>query len=64
MEQIRMKRKPNQRRTEKRISAHLEKINLYAAGIDIGSSSHFVGVPEDLDDQPVREFSCFTGDLH
>jgi transposase len=64
MEQIRMKRKPNHKRTEKRISAHLEKINLYAAGIDIGSTSHFVAVPEDLDDQPVREFSCFTGDLH
>jgi len=26
-----------------------------AAGIDIGSASHFVAVPADRDDQPVRE---------
>ena len=35
-----------------------------AAGIDIGSASHFVAVPPDRDDQPVREFACFTADLH
>lgn len=28
-----------------------------AAGIDIGSASHFVAVPPDRDDEPVREFS-------
>lgn len=50
-------------RTQKRITGHLNKINLFAAGIDIGSKSHFVAVPEELDDQPVREFSCFTADL-
>lgn len=33
------------------------------AGIDIGSRSHFVAVPEDRDDEPVREFSTFTEDL-
>ena len=35
-----------------------------AAGIDIGSASHFVAVPPDRDDEPVREFASFTADLH
>ena len=35
-----------------------------AAGIDIGSASHFVAVPPDRDDEPVREFPSFTADLH
>ncbi|WP_372450090.1 IS110 family transposase, partial [Paraburkholderia aspalathi] len=35
-----------------------------AAGIDIGSASHFVAVPPDRDDEPVREFASFTTDLN
>ena len=35
-----------------------------AAGIDIGSAAHFVAVPPDRDDEPVREFQSFTADLH
>jgi transposase len=35
-----------------------------AAGIDIGSASHFVAVPADRDEQPVREFKSFTADLY
>ena len=35
-----------------------------AAGIDIGSASHYVAVPPDRDDEPVREFQSFTTDLH
>lgn len=35
-----------------------------AAGIDIGSASHFVAVPPDRDDEPVREFPSFTDDLN
>lgn len=34
-----------------------------AAGIDIGSGSHFVAVPPDRDEQSVREFASFTADL-
>jgi transposase len=34
-----------------------------AAGIDIGSGSHFVAVPADRDEEPVREFASFTSDL-
>lgn len=43
---------------------HLQRLNLNAAGIDIGSRSHYVAVPEGADDNPVREFECFTADLH
>ena len=35
-----------------------------AAGIDVGAESHFVAVPPDRDDKPVREFRSFTEDLH
>lgn len=35
-----------------------------AAGIDIGSAAHFVAVPPERDEQPVREFASFTADLH
>jgi transposase len=35
-----------------------------AAGIDIGGKSHFVAVPPGRSDTPVREFGCFTEDLH
>jgi transposase len=41
----------------------LERMNLDAAGIDIGSEFHYVAVPEDRDEQPVRRFGCFTFDL-
>jgi transposase len=34
-----------------------------AAGIDIGSAAHYVAVPPDRDDEPVREFASFTADL-
>lgn len=43
---------------------HLQHINLHAAGIDVGSRSHFAAVPEGASEQPVREFSSFTDDLH
>lgn len=43
---------------------HLKHINTMAAGIDIGSKSHFVAVPEGCADICVREFQSFTNDLH
>ena len=45
---------------KKRISKFLEQVNLYAAGIDIGSQSHYVSVPDELASESVREYSCFT----
>lgn len=41
-----------------------KKINVNAAGIDIGSGEHYVAVPSDRSEQPVRTFKCFTPDLH
>lgn len=52
------------RRSRRRIPLAMERINQDAAGIDIGSASHFVAVPEDRDDQPVREFAAYTADLY
>jgi transposase len=43
---------------------HLEHIHQWAAGIDIGSTSHFVAVPEGCAEKTVREFKSFTADLH
>ena len=44
-------------------AANLSLIHPNAAGIDVGSASHFVAVPPDRDDEPVREFNSFTVDL-
>jgi transposase len=35
-----------------------------AGGIDIGNESHFVAVPPDRDENPVREFGCWTRALN
>ncbi len=42
----------------------LPPLNLNAAGIDIGATSHFVAVPPGRDTVTVREFAPFTPDLH
>jgi len=39
-------------------------MNLNAAGIDVGSEAHWVAVPRDRDEQPVRRFGAFTADLY
>jgi len=53
---------------EKRTKAkYIETMNPYVAGIDIGSRSHFVAAPsitEETHEIVVKEFSCFTPDLH
>lgn len=58
-----MKQKKPSRKRAPRFPKHLQHLNQHAAGIDVGSRSHFVAVPEGTDDQPVREFSTFTDDL-
>ena len=45
-------------------SAEISRINLNAAGIDIGSRQHAVAVPPGRDPNPVRMFDTFTGDLN
>ena len=42
----------------------LERINLHAAGIDIGAHFHFVAIGEDCTEDNVRKFDAFTSDLH
>lgn len=39
-------------------------INERAAGLDVGSTFHVVAVRGDLDEEPVRTFKSFSGDLH
>jgi transposase len=41
----------------------LAQLHPNAAGIDVGSASHFVAVPADRAPEPVREFGAFTADL-
>jgi transposase len=35
-----------------------------AAGVDVGGATHYAAVRADADDEPVRQFNCFTGDLN
>jgi transposase len=60
MKQCRRKGPPQ----KKSGSSSFSMINKDAAGIDIGSGEHWVAVPEDRDEEPVRRFGCFTADLH
>lgn len=41
----------------------LRKVNLNAAGIDVGATQHYVAVPEGRDEVAVRCFGTFTADL-
>jgi hypothetical protein len=64
MGEYKMKGKKNSTKIhKKRLQQHLEQINLYAAGIDIGSREHYVAVPPSLDEDSVKKFGCFTPDL-
>ena len=58
------RKKSGTRRPRKQPLEELKLIEPNAAGIDIGASSHFVAVPADRDEEPVREFSAFTSGLH
>src|SRR5438034_10727650 len=54
------KKTKSQRRRER---ALLNKVHVNGAGIDIGADTHWVAVPEDRDQRPVRSFGVFTNDL-
>ena len=51
------------RRRGKSLPKTLEVLHPHAAGIDVGSTHHYVSVPEDRDQDCVRRFGCFTPDL-
>ena len=40
------------------------RVNLNAAGIDVGASSHFVAVSEASAEECVREFEAYTSELY
>ena len=59
--------RPRSRPTKGKKAKHpslLKRINRHAAGIDCGSETHFVAVPPERDEEPVRSFKTFTSDLH
>jgi transposase len=47
----------------KALTAAMEVVNPNAGGIDLGSREHYVAVPADRDERPVRHFGCLTPDL-
>jgi transposase len=57
-------RQHHKRRSSRARSASLAQMNLNAAGIDVGATEHWVAVPEDRDEEPVRRFGAFTADLY
>jgi transposase len=59
-----MPKRPRVLRSQREIIGHFEVINPNAAGIDAGSKSHLVSVPEDRAAEPVRTFGTFTKDLN
>ena len=59
-----MRARKQTKRRKMKLPQHLQHINPCAAGIDVGCRSHFVAVPEGSCEQPVREFTSFTDELH
>jgi len=47
-----------------RASGALSTIHPHAAGLDVGATFHVAAVASDHDEQPVRTFRSFSGDLH
>lgn len=47
-----------------KVAAKLEVVHPDAAGVDVGGSSHYVAIRGDAAGQTVREFGCYTKDLH
>jgi transposase len=51
-------------RSQGKSMSDFQVVNPDAAGIDAGSEEHFVSVPEDRCEEPVRAFGTFTSDLY
>ena len=64
MEQAVAQRNRSRNRKPSKSGPALTLTHPNAAGIDIGSAAHYVAVPPDRDDEPVREFASFTADLN
>ncbi len=48
----------------KKRSKQLRPMHENAAGIDVGARYHYVAVPSDRDQEPVRRYGCLTPELH
>ena len=59
-----MSKRPQILRSQRKIIGQFEIVNPNAAGIDAGAEQHWVSVPEDRSDEPVRKFGTFTADLN
>jgi transposase len=59
-----MSKRPRVSRSKQKSIEPLMVVNPRAAGIDAGSEQHWVSVPEDCDEHPVRAFGTFTEDLN
>ena len=57
-------RQHHKRHSSRARSAPLAQMHLNAAGIDVGATEHWVAVPADRDEEPVRRFGAFTADLY
>ncbi len=57
-------RKKVKRDQTRDLPQELSRVNLNAAGIDVGASSHFVAVSEGRSERPVREFEAYTAELY
>lgn len=51
-------------KSKQNFSKNIPVLHPNAAGIDIGSTQHYVAVPIDRDEHPVQSFNTFTADLH
>lgn len=49
---------------KKKVKSKFKVINARAAGIDVGSTFHYVAISEEMASEPVRKFESFTQDLH
>ena len=58
--------RPSQKMQKEKIISqdYLQHINLHAAGIDVGSKSHFVAVRIPNGEISIKEFATFTSDLY
>jgi transposase len=59
-----MSKQPRVIRSQRKIIGDINVVNPDAAGIDAGSEEHWVAVPKDRCEQPIRRFSTFTEDLY
>jgi transposase len=59
-----MQRQPKKKTQKVKTTNAMPVLQTDAAGIDIGATEHYVAVPADRDERPVRRFGAFTEELH